>query len=170
MGAKVTIVEMLDRILPVEDAEISAFMTKALTKQGMTIRASTGVQKIETTAKGIKAEIKDSVAGKVTTEEYSHVIVAVGIVPNTENIGLEALGVKTTKGHIDTDGQCRTSVPGLWAIGDVTAPPWLAHKASHEGIIAAEAIAGKHRAAPIRVRRSPRSALPRRRPRKRATR
>ena len=72
---------------------------------------------------------------------FSHAIVAVGIAPNTENVGLEALGVKTTKGHIDTDDMCRTNVPGLWAIGDVTAPPWLAHKASHEGVIAAEAIA-----------------------------
>ncbi|MET0376383.1 MAG: FAD-dependent oxidoreductase, partial [Rhizorhabdus sp.] len=80
MGAKVTVVEMLDRILPVEDEEISAFVSKAMTKQGMTIRPSTGVQKIETAASGVKAEIKDK-DGKVTTEEYSHVIVAVGIVP-----------------------------------------------------------------------------------------
>ena len=71
-------------------------------------------------------------------------IVAIGIVPNTENIGLETLGVKTDRGHIVTDGMCRTNVDGIWAIGDVTAPPWLAHKASHEGVIAAEAIAGKH--------------------------
>ena len=79
--------------------------------------------------------------GKTVAGDYSHAIVAIGIVPNTENIGLEKLGVKTTKGHIDTDGMCRTNVPGLWAIGDVTAPPWLAHKASHEGVTAAEAIA-----------------------------
>ncbi len=143
MGAKVTVVEMLDRIVPVEDEEVSAFLAAALKKQGMDIRASTGVQKITDTGKGISAEIK-APDGTVTTEDFSHVIVAVGIVPNTEDIGLEALGVKTTKGHIDTDAMCRTSVPGLWAIGDVTQGPWLAHKASHEGVIAAEAIAGGH--------------------------
>lgn len=141
MGAKVKIVEMLDRILPVEDAEVSTFMTKALTKQGMTIMTSAGVEKLEAGAKSVKATIKDK-DGKSTTEEYSHVIVAVGIVPNTENIGLEALGVKSTKGHIDTDPYGRTNVDGIWAIGDVTGPPWLAHKASHEGVVAAEAIAG----------------------------
>lgn len=141
MGAKVKIVEMLDRILPVEDAEVSTFMTKALTKQGMTIMTSAGVEKLEAGAKSVKATIKDK-DGKSTTEEYSHVIVAVGIVPNTENIGLEALGVKSTKGHIDTDPYGRTNIDGIWAIGDVTGPPWLAHKASHEGVVAAEAIAG----------------------------
>ncbi|SNS59675.1 dihydrolipoamide dehydrogenase [Sphingomonas laterariae] len=143
MGADVTIVEMLPRILPVEDEEVSAFMEKALTKQGMKILTGAGVEKLEATAKGVTAAIKAK-DGKVETAEFSHAIVAVGILPNTENIGLEALGVKTTRGHIDTDPMGRTSVPGLWAIGDVTAPPWLAHKASHEGVIAAEAIAGKH--------------------------
>ncbi len=143
MGAEVTIVEMLDRILPVEDADVSEFMAKALTKQGMKLRVSTGVQKIDATAKGITAEIKDK-DGKVTTEGFSHVIVAVGIVPNTENIGLEKLGVKTDRGHIVTDATCKSSVDGIYAIGDVAGAPWLAHKASHEGIIAVEAIAGKH--------------------------
>lgn len=144
MGAEVNVVEMLDRILPVEDVEISEFMTKALTKQGMKIRASTGVQKITTSATGITAEIKAK-DGTVTTEEYSHVIVAVGIVPNVENIGLEALGVEFDKrGHIKTDEFCRTNVEGIYAIGDVADGPWLAHKASHEGIIAAELIAGGH--------------------------
>ncbi|MDH7640829.1 dihydrolipoyl dehydrogenase [Sphingomonas oryzagri] len=143
MGAEVTIVEMLDRIVPVEDAEVSDFLTKALTKQGMKIITKAGVEKLDTSRTGVKATIKLA-DGKTETNDYSHVIVAVGIVPNTENIGLEALGIKTTKGHIDTDGACRTNVPGIWAIGDVTAPPWLAHKASHEGVIAAEAIAGKH--------------------------
>ena len=143
MGAKVTVVEMLDRIVPVEDADVSAFLEKALTKQGMTIMTGAGVETIKASASGISATIKGK-DGKAVTSEFSHVIVAVGIVPNTENIGLEALGVKTTKGHIDTDAMCRTNVPGIWAIGDVTAPPWLAHKASHEGVIAAEAIAGGH--------------------------
>ena len=143
MGAEVTIVEMLDRVLPVEDAEVSEFMEKALTKQGFRILTKAGVDKLEDTGKAVKATIKLA-DGKIETGEYSHCIVAVGILPNTENIGLEALGVKTTRGHIDTDGMCRTNVPGIWAIGDVTAPPWLAHKASHEGVIAAEAIAGGH--------------------------
>jgi dihydrolipoamide dehydrogenase len=143
MGAEVTIVEMLDRIVPVEDHEVSEFMTKQLTKQGMKVLTKAGVDKLENTGKGVKATIKLA-DGKTETNEYSHAIVAVGIVPNTESIGLEALGVKTTRGHIETDGACRTNVPGIWAIGDVTAPPWLAHKASHEGVIAAEAIAGKH--------------------------
>jgi dihydrolipoamide dehydrogenase len=143
MGAKVTVVEMLDRVVPVEDADVSTFLEKALTKQGMTIMTGAGVETIKASATGVSASIKGK-DGKVVTSEFSHVIVAVGIVPNTENIGLEALGIKTTKGHIDTDAMCRTNVPGIWAIGDVTAPPWLAHKASHEGVIAAEAIAGGH--------------------------
>ena len=143
MGAKVTVVEMLDRIVPVEDVDVSTFLHKALTKQGMDIRPSTGVQKITDTGKGISAEIK-APDGKMTTEEFSHVIVAVGIVPNTETIGLEALGIATERGHIVTNAMCQTSVAGVYAIGDVTQPPWLAHKASHEGVIAAETIAGGH--------------------------
>ncbi len=140
MGADVTVVEMLDRIVPVEDADVSAFLEKSLKKQGMTILTGAGVEKIEAGASGVKAAIKAK-DGTVTTGDFSHVIVAIGIVPNTENIGLEALGVATSRGHIVADAMCRTNVAGLWAIGDVTAPPWLAHKASHEGVIAAEAIA-----------------------------
>ena len=142
LGAKVTVVEMLDRIVPVEDAEVSRALTKSLTAQGMEILTSAGVESLKADAKGVAAAIKGK-DGKVAERRFSHVIVAVGIAPNTENIGLEALGVKTTKGHIDTDPYCRTNVPGIWAIGDVTAPPWLAHKASHEGIVAAEAIANE---------------------------
>ncbi|MCW3845822.1 dihydrolipoyl dehydrogenase [Sphingomonas sp. LB-2] len=143
MGSEVTVVEMLDRVVPVEDADVSAFLEKSLKKQGMTIMTKAGVEKLEVGASGVKASIKDK-DGKVATSEFSHVIVAIGIVPNTENIGLEALGVKTDRGHIVTDGACKTNIDGLYAIGDVTAPPWLAHKASHEGVIAAEAIAGGH--------------------------
>ncbi|NIJ36710.1 dihydrolipoamide dehydrogenase [Sphingopyxis panaciterrae] len=143
MGAEVTVVEMLDRVVPVEDADVSAFLEKALKKQGMTIHTGAGVEELKATANGVSAKIKAK-DGKVESAEFSHAIVAIGIVPNTENIGLEALGVKTTKGHIDTDAMCRTNVPGLWAIGDVTAPPWLAHKAMHESVIAVEAIAGNH--------------------------
>ncbi|MET0544850.1 MAG: dihydrolipoyl dehydrogenase, partial [Caulobacterales bacterium] len=144
LGAKVTVIEMLDRILPVEDAEISDFMQKALTKQGMKILTSASVQKIESGADGVKAEIKTA-DGKVATEDFSHVIVAVGIVPNVENIGLEAVGVEPDKRfHIKTDEFCQTNIAGIYAIGDVTDGPWLAHKASHEGVIAVEHMAGKH--------------------------
>ncbi|HLL31154.1 MAG TPA: dihydrolipoyl dehydrogenase [Allosphingosinicella sp.] len=137
MGAEVTIVEMLERILPVEDEEVSAFVHKALTKQGMKLHVSSGVEKLETGPNGVKATLKGG-----AVEEYSHAIVAIGIVPNTETIGLEALGVKTERGHIVVDGFGRTNVEGVYAIGDVTGPPWLAHKASHEGVVCVEAIAG----------------------------
>ncbi len=143
MGADVTVVEMMDRVVPVEDADVSAFLEKALKKQGMTIMTGAGVETLDVGANGVKAAIKGK-DGKVVHGEYSHVIVAVGIVPNTENIGLEELGIKAERGHIVTDPTCKTNVDGIWAIGDVTAPPWLAHKASHEGVIVAEAIAGKH--------------------------
>ena len=140
MGSEVTVVEMMDRIVPVEDADVSAFLEKALKKQGMTIMTGAGVEKIDVSASGIKAAIKGK-DGKVVTSDFSHVIVAVGIVPNTENIGLETLGVNAERGIIAIDGLGRTNVAGIWAIGDVTPGPWLAHKASHEGVIAAEAIA-----------------------------
>ena len=142
-GAEVTVVEMLDRVVPVEDAEVSEFLEKSLTKQGMTILTGAGVESLVATASGVTAAIKTK-DGKSAEHQFSHAIVAVGIVPNTENIGLEALGVETDRGFLKTDALCRTNVPGLWAIGDITAPPWLAHKASHEGVIAAEAIAGGH--------------------------
>jgi dihydrolipoamide dehydrogenase len=138
MGAEVTIVEMLDRILPVEDEDVSAFVHKALTKQGMKLHISSGVEKLETSGAGVRATLKGGQA-----EDFSHAIVAIGIVPNTENIGLETLGVKTDRGHIVTDGFGRTNIEGVYAIGDVTGPPWLAHKASHEGVVCVEAIAGK---------------------------
>jgi dihydrolipoamide dehydrogenase len=140
LGAKVTVVEMLDRVVPVEDAEVSAQLAKSLQKQGLTIHTSAGVEALTADAKGVATKIKTS-DGKITEKRFSHVIVAVGIIANTENIGLERVGVKTTKGHIDTDPYGRTNVPGLWAIGDVTAPPWLAHKAMHEAVTTAEAIA-----------------------------
>ena len=143
MGAEVTVVEMLDRIVPVEDADVSTFLEKALKKQGMTIMTGAGVEELKATATGVSAKIKGK-DGKVVASEFTHCIVAIGIVPNTENIGLEALGVEMDRGFLKTDPVCRTNVPGLWAIGDITAPPWLAHKASHEGVIAAEAIAGGH--------------------------
>ena len=141
MGADVTVVEMLPRILPVEDEEVSAFMEKRLTKDGIRLLTGAGVETIETTAAGVKASIKGK-DGTVAAEDYSHVIVAIGIVPNTEAIGLETLGVETERGRIKVDGFGRTNVAGVHAIGDVTGAPWLAHKASHEGIVCVEKIAG----------------------------
>ena len=140
MGAKVTVVEMLDRIVPVEDSDVSEALAKSLIKQGMTILTGAGVESLKADAKGVAATIKTA-DGRITQQRFSHCVVAVGIVPNTENIGLEALGVTMDRGFLKTDPMCRTNVPGIWAIGDITAPPWLAHKASHEGVIAAEAIA-----------------------------
>jgi len=141
IGVDVTVVEMMDRIVPVEDADVSAFLEKALKKQGIAIRTSTQLEEIKPTAKAVSVKIKDK-AGKLTAETFSHVIVAIGIVPNVENIGLEQVGVKPDeRSHIMTDAYGRTNVSGIWAIGDCTAGPWLAHKASHEGVTAAEAIA-----------------------------
>ncbi len=138
MGAKVTIVEMMERILPVEDEEISAFMLKTLTKQGMMLRTKASVSKLETKADSVVATIEGE------TQAFDRVILAIGIAGNTENLGLETLGVTVEKGHIVTDAYGRTNVAGVWAIGDVTGAPWLAHKASHEGVIAVETIAGLH--------------------------
>jgi dihydrolipoamide dehydrogenase len=139
LGSEVTVVEMLDRIVPVEDADVSTFLEKSLKKQGITIMTGAGVEDIKVTDKGITARIKDK-TGKSATSEYSHVIVAIGIVPNTENIGLEGLA-DMDRGFIQIDPYGRTKTKGLWAIGDCTPGPWLAHKASHEGVTCAEAIA-----------------------------
>lgn len=139
MGADVTVVEMLDRIVPVEDADVSTFLEKSLTKQGMTIMTGAGVEDLKVGAKEVKAKIKDK-AGKVSEQSFSHVITAIGIQPNTENIGLEKL-VEMDRGFIQIDPYGRTKSKGLWAIGDCTPGPWLAHKASHEGVTCAEAIA-----------------------------
>lgn len=142
MGSHVTVVEMLDRVVPVEDADVSAFLEKALVKQGMTVLTGAGVETLQVGADGVGAKIKTR-DGKTIEDRFSHVIVAVGIVANTESIGLETVGVTTERGIIATDTFGRTSAPGVWAIGDVTPGPWLAHKASHEGVTAAEAIAAE---------------------------
>ncbi|MEO1967899.1 MAG: dihydrolipoyl dehydrogenase [Sphingomonadaceae bacterium] len=139
MGAEVTVVEMLDRIVPVEDAEVSTFLEKSLKKQGITIHTGAGVEDIKTSASGVKAKIKGK-DGKVSEQDFSHVIVAIGIVPNTETIGIDK-HAELDRGFIQIDPYGRTRTKGLWAIGDCTPGPWLAHKASHEGVTAAEAIA-----------------------------
>ena len=143
MGADVTVVEMMDRIVPVEDADVSAFLEKALTKQGIAIKTGANVGAIEKRDKAVNVTIKDK-GGKEETTDFSHVIVAVGIQPNLENIGLEELGIEPDKRfHIKIDEYGRTNVPGVWAIGDCVDGPWLAHKASHEAVIAAESIASE---------------------------
>jgi len=143
LGANTTVVEVMDRILPVEDAEISAFAKKQFVKQGMTILEKAGVKKLDRKpGVGVTAHIEKD--GKITTEEFDTVISAVGIVGNVENLGLEELGVKIDRTHVVTDEFCRTGVEGVYAIGDIAGAPWLAHKASHEGVMVAELIAGKH--------------------------
>ena len=139
LGSEVTVVEMLDRIVPVEDADVSTFLEKSLRKQGINIMTGAGVDAIKVSDKGITATIKDK-SGSTATSDFTHVIVAIGIVPNTENIGLEGLA-EMDRGFIQIDPYGRTKTKGLWAIGDCTPGPWLAHKASHEGVTCAEAIA-----------------------------
>ena len=140
LGAKTTVVEVMDRILPVEDAEISAFAKKQFVKQGMTILEKATVKQLDRDANGVTAHIEQG--GKTETRRFDTVISAVGIVGNTEGLGLEALGVKVDRTHVVTDEYCRTGVKGLYAIGDIAGAPWLAHKASHEGVMVAELIAG----------------------------
>jgi dihydrolipoamide dehydrogenase len=143
MGSDTTVVEVMDRILPVEDAEISAFARKAFVKQGMTIMEKATVKKLDRKpGTGVTAHI--DVGGKTETHDFDTVISAVGIVGNVENLGLEALGVKIDRTHVVTDEYCRTGVDGLYAIGDIAGAPWLAHKASHEGVMVAELVAGRH--------------------------
>jgi dihydrolipoamide dehydrogenase len=142
MGSDVTVVEVLPQILPVEDAEIAGLARKRFEKQGIKIMSSTKVTKLEKKADSVVATIDDG--KKPVTTEFERVISAVGVVGNIENLGLEKLGVKTDRGVIVIDGYGKTSVPGIYAIGDVAGPPMLAHKAEHEGVICIEAIKGLH--------------------------
>ncbi|MFY9699506.1 MAG: dihydrolipoyl dehydrogenase [Rhodoplanes sp.] len=141
LGAEVTVVEILPQILPVEDAEIAAFARKQFEKQGIKIMTGAKVTKLDKQANGVTAAIDDGKGGTQTLS-VDRVISAVGVVGNIEGLGLEKLGVKTDRGTIVIDGQCRTNVPGIYAIGDVAGPPMLAHKAEHEGVICVEAITG----------------------------
>ncbi|MFV0294156.1 MAG: dihydrolipoyl dehydrogenase [Paracoccus sp. (in: a-proteobacteria)] len=142
LGADTTVVEVMDRVLPVEDAEISALAKKQFEKQGMKIMEKSTVKSLDRKADKVVAEIESG--GKTEKAEFDTVISAVGIVGNVENLGLEKLGVKIDRTHVVTDELCRTGVEGLYAIGDVAGAPWLAHKASHEGVMVAELIAGGH--------------------------
>jgi len=152
LGAEVTVVEMLPRILPAEDAEISELARKAFAKQGITIHTRTQVQRLVKGADSVTATLADGTARDMTA---ARVILAIGITGNVEGLGLEEQGVRVDRGHIVVDQWCRTGVPGLYAIGDVVGPPWLAHKASHEGIICVEKIAGVDGVHPL-----DRSAIP----------
>jgi dihydrolipoamide dehydrogenase len=140
LGADVTVIEALDRILPAEDEEVSAAAQKAFEKRGLKFHVGAKVSKLSKTKAGVA--IAFEVSGKVQTLEADNAIVAVGIAGNVEDLGLEALGVKVDRGHVVIDGACATNVAGLYAIGDVVGPPWLAHKASHEGVHCVEHIAG----------------------------
>jgi len=142
LGSKVTVVEVMDRILPVEDAEISAFAHKAFEKQGMVLRTKAGVKALKKGNNNVTATIEQN--GKTEEVVFDRVISAVGIVGNVENIGLENTKVKVEKTHVVIDKYGFTGEPGVYAIGDLCGPPWLAHKAGHEAVICIEAIAGMH--------------------------
>jgi len=148
MGAEVTVVEVMDRILPVEDAEISAFAEKAFKKQGMKIMTSASVKELKKGKDNVTAVIEEK-GGKTTEVTVDRVILAIGITGNVEDLGLEEAGVKVEKGHVVTDEWGFTGVKGIYAIGDLTGAPWLAHKASHEGVICVEKIAGLKDVHPI---------------------
>jgi dihydrolipoamide dehydrogenase len=154
MGSDVTVVEVLDRVLPVEDAEISALARKAFEKQGMKIHTGASVKSLTHGAGTVTASI-DLGGGKMQSLTVARVIMAVGIVGNVENLGLEAAGVKVEKTHVAVNEWCETGVPGIYAIGDLAGPPWLAHKASHEGVICAERIAGVKGLHPLETKNVP---------------
>ena len=141
LGADTTVVEVMDRVLPVEDEEISAFAKKSFEKQGMKILQKAMVKKLDRSKGKVTAHIEKD--GKIITQDFDTVISAVGIVGNVEGLGLGELGVKLDRTHVVTDEYCRTGVDGLYAIGDIAGAPWLAHKASHEGVMVADLIAGK---------------------------
>ncbi|MBX3523289.1 MAG: dihydrolipoyl dehydrogenase [Xanthobacteraceae bacterium] len=141
IGAEVTVVEVLPQILPVEDEEVAAFARKRFEKQGIKVMTGAKVTKLDKKSNSVVATIDDG-KGKTQTLEVDRVISAVGVVGNIENLGLEALGIKTDRGTIQTDAYGKTNVAGIYAIGDVAGPPMLAHKAEHEGVICVEAIKG----------------------------
>jgi dihydrolipoamide dehydrogenase len=153
MGAEVTVVEVLDRVLPVEDEEISAFARKSFEKQGIKIHTGATLAALERDGEGVTARIEAD--GKSLEANAERVILAVGILGNVEEIGLENTGVVVDRTHIVVDEWLRTGEPGIYAIGDVVGPPWLAHKASHEGVICVERIAGVNDVHPLDTRNIP---------------
>ena len=153
LGAEVTVVEIVDRILPAEDAEISAFAHKAFEKQGIKIHTSAAVKALKPGSNSVSATIE--AGGKAEDATFDRVIMAVGITGNVETCGLEGTAVKVERGHIVVDEWLSTGEPGVYAIGDVVGAPWLAHKASHEGVICVEKIAGVAGVHPLDIRRIP---------------
>jgi dihydrolipoamide dehydrogenase len=149
MGAEVTVVEVMDRVLPVEDEEISGLARKAFEKQGMKILTGAAVKGVKKGADSVTVTVESD--GKSQDITVDRVISAVGIVGNVENLGLEGTGVKVDRTHVVIDEYCRTGEPGVYAIGDLTGAPWLAHKASHEGVICIEKIAGQNDVHPMKV-------------------
>ncbi len=154
LGTEVTMVEVVDRVLPVEDEEISTIAQKAFTAKGIKIHTGAKVTSVTKQKNGLVAHIQPAV-GKEIDLAVDKVLLAVGIQANTENIGLEKTRVKTEKGHIITNEWCETDEPGMFAIGDVSGPPWLAHKGSHEGTLAVEKIAGLKGLRPIKRQNIP---------------
>ncbi|MEM7654481.1 MAG: dihydrolipoyl dehydrogenase, partial [Pseudomonadota bacterium] len=153
MGAEVTVVEVMDRVLPVEDAEISAFARKSFEKQGMKILTGATVKALKPGADSVTVTVESG--GKAQDITVDRVIMAVGIVGNTENIGLEGTKIKVDRGHIEVNQWLETGEPGVYAIGDVVGAHWLAHKASHEGVICVEKISGKNDVHPLDVKKIP---------------
>jgi dihydrolipoyl dehydrogenase len=153
MGAEVTVVEVLDRVLPVEDEEISAFARRSFEKQGIKIHTGAAVTALGNDSNTVTARIEAN--GKAFEERVERVILAVGIVGNVEDIGLENTGVAIDRTHVVVDEWLRTGEPGVYAIGDLVGPPWLAHKASHEGVVCVERIAGVNDVHPLDVRNIP---------------
>ncbi len=153
LGAEVTVVEVMDRVLPVEDEEISKFAQKAFEKQGMKIHTKTTVKSLKKGKDNVTVTLEAD--GKTTEVTVDRVILAVGIVGNVENMGLEGTKVKVDKTHVVVDQWSATGEPGVYAIGDLTGPPWLAHKASHEGVICIEKIAGVKGVHPLNIKNIP---------------
>lgn len=153
MGVDVTVVEVMDRVLPVEDEEISAFAHKQFEKRGIKLITSAQVKALEKGADNVTATIE--AGGKSEKMTVDRAIMAVGIVGNVEGLGLEGTKVNVEKSHVVIDEWCRTGEPGVYAIGDLTGPPWLAHKASHEGVLCVEKIAGSNETHPLDVTKIP---------------
>ncbi|MCB1971725.1 MAG: dihydrolipoyl dehydrogenase, partial [Geminicoccaceae bacterium] len=153
LGSDVTVVEVMGRVLPVEDAEISAFARKAFEKRGMKIVTGAQVKALKRGKDSVEATIE--AGGRNTATTFERVIMATGIVGNVEDLGLEEEGIKVDRTHVVIDPWCRTAAEGVYAIGDLAGPPWLAHKASHEGVLCVEKIAGLHTAHPLDVTKIP---------------
>ncbi len=153
MGADVTVVEVLDRVLPVEDEEISAAARKQFEKRGIKIRTSAEVSGLEAGNGTVRGRIEAD--GQASAIEVERVVLAIGITGNVEHLGLEGTGVKVEKGHVVVDQWLCTGEPGVYAIGDLAGPPWLAHKASHEGVICVERIKGLNEVHPLDVAKIP---------------